>query len=124
MRTEQENLAASLCHLFNILPLWGLLTAGAIWFQLREESRRVVLHAQQAMIFNVMGLALVLIWLLVGLLAKVVKYVSLPLGQGLVLVNNGILLVLGAAYVIICLMGFARCLGGQSFHYPLIKVER
>lgn len=120
MRTRQEEILSALCHLFNAVPLWGLLFCGWIWFSVREESRVVVTQARQAMIFHVLLMAGLLVWLLLGLLSRVVWALSPTLGGLLDNLNLLILALLLVAYVAVCLYGFARRLSGLPFAYPLL----
>ena len=121
MRSHREYQFSALCHLLNALPLWGLFFCGWIWFALREESRMVVRHAQQAMIFHALLLAALSVWVLLGLLARIMGVLSQNLGDGLLLLNGWIIRLLLAAYIVICLYGSYRCLSRKPFRYPLVK---
>ena len=121
MRSEQEQQVAALCHLFNIIPLWGLLINGGIWFHLREESRKVVIHAYQAMIFHAMMLGVVLIYFVVWLLTKIIHSISERLAVMITQLNETIIWVLLIIYLVICLYGCIQCYRGRPFRYPLIR---
>ena len=121
MRTRQEQIVSALCHLFNAAPLWGLLFCGWVWFAMREQSRTVVRHARQAMIFHLLLMSGLLVWLLLDWLTRIIGVFSPSISGWLMQINNLILLVVLLAYVTICLIGFARCFSGQDFRYPLLS---
>jgi len=123
VRSEQEHWIVGFCHLINIVPLWGLLICGGIWFRLREESREVVLHAQQAILFHIMMLCAVLIWSLVLIFVKIVQKISEPLALVIDRINDAFVLVLFIVYALICLFGCIQCLQGRSFRYPLVRIQ-
>lgn len=121
MRTRQEQILSALCHLFNAIPLWGLLFCGWLWFSLREESRPVVHQARQAMIFHFLMMGAILISIMLEWLSRIIGVVlSLKLKFFLSTLNWWMIMVLLAVYGLICLYGFVRCLFGQPFRYPLV----
>jgi uncharacterized Tic20 family protein len=121
MRTRQEQLISALCHLFNAVPLWGLLFCGWVWFAMREESRGVVRQAQQAMTFHALLMGGLFIWMILEWFARIISVLSPTLSGILSETNSVILALLLLVYVSICLIGFARCLSGQPFQYPLLS---
>ena len=124
MRPQQEQLVGSLCHLFNAVPVWGLLFCGWIWMTMREESRTVVYHARQAMMFHSLLMVVLVAWIMLEMLAKVLNVLSPLLGGLFHHVNTALVCGVLGIYVIICLLGFLRSRAGQAFHYPLIKINR
>lgn len=121
MRTRQEQILSSMCHLLNAVPLWGLLFCGWFWFSMREESRLVVRQAQQAIMFHILLMGGLLVWMLLGWLSRLIGVLSPDLGQIFDMLNWLIIRLLLLGYVTVCLLGFARCLSGQSFRYPLVS---
>jgi uncharacterized Tic20 family protein len=124
MRTRQEQIHSAFCHLFNAIPLWGLLFCGLIWFSLREESRVVVRQAQQAINFHMLLMGGLLIWLLLETISRILGVLSPTLREILSRVNGVMIALVLLAYVATCLYGFARCLSGQRFRYPLVLRRR
>ena len=121
MRAGREHQWSALCHLCNAVPVWGMLFAGAIWFHLREESREVVGHARQAILFHGILLMVALVYMIVGFLSKILQFISAALGQTIDRMNDVIFYGLLAAYIGICLYGAVQCLHGLAFRYPLIR---
>jgi uncharacterized Tic20 family protein len=120
MRARQEELVRGLCHLFNAIPIWGLLFCGWIWMTLREESRAVVSVARQAMMFHSLMLVVLAAWMILEMLAKVVRVISPALGGVLSHLNSLIILLVLLLYVLICLYGALSAFRGIAFRYPLI----
>lgn len=123
MRRRQEEVFSSLCHLLNILPVWGLVFCGGLWYLFREESRRVIYHARQAILFHLPLMVLLLVWMLMGLLSRILQVVFPGVG---VILNNFNNWIMGGCYLVylaICLWGFARTLSGFPFQYPLVSVK-
>lgn len=121
MRAPQERLLSALCHLFNAIPLWGLLFSGLIWMRLREESRAVVWQAQQAMMFHAILMAGVLVCLLVHGLSRLVSILAPDVGAWLATANRWIVAALLIAYVVTCMVGFFMSLTGRTFRYPVVR---
>lgn len=121
MRARRESLCAGLCHLCNALLLWGLLFCGWMWYALREESRYVVRHARQAMVFHTLMMATLLVYILIELVVEVLRVLSPALGTGLHRVNTVLFVAVLVAYWSVCLFGAWRCLRGHDFHYPLLR---
>lgn len=120
MRTRQEQIVSALVHLFNAVPLWGLLFCGWVWFAMREESRQVVRQARQAMTFHTLLMGGLLIWMLLEWFSRLIKQLSPTLGNLLMGLNGAIVTGLLIIYAAVCLLGAARCLSGQPFNYPLV----
>jgi uncharacterized Tic20 family protein len=120
MRIRQEQLVSALCHLFNAVPLWGLLFCGWVWFALREESRFVVRNARQAMMFHGLMMAGLLIWMMLEWFSRIIGVLSPALSSLLSQLNNLIVTIFLLSYVAICLAGSARCYSGRPFRYPLV----
>lgn len=121
MRTRQERILMASCDFLNAIPLWGLLFCGWVWFWQREESRPVVRAAQEAMMFHTLLMGGLLIYLLLGWVARLSAVLSPTLGFILDQLNLLIVTVLLIAYAAVCLYGGAHRLSGQSFHYPLVS---
>jgi len=120
MRPRREHVYCGLCHVFNAIPLWGLLFCGWVWFTMREESRFVVYHARQAMTFHVLLMLALLIYAALELVSRVMGVLLPSFGGVLRQANDIILKVLLIAYVVICVEGGLQCLIGRRFHYPLL----
>jgi uncharacterized Tic20 family protein len=123
MRSTQEHSLAGVCHLFNVVPIWGLIAAGGIWYAVREESRFVVRHALQAMVFHAMLLVAGLVWLVLQLLCRLLQAISPALSNVLYGINDTIIQVLYVLYVGTCLLGCFRAFSGRPFRYPLVKIR-
>jgi uncharacterized Tic20 family protein len=120
MRRRDEQMMAALCHLFNGVPLWGLIFNGLVWFDSQEKSRFLVMQARQAMVFHGLFLACMFIWSIVELFTKLLGVLFAPLGSTLGFLNSAIIIALLALYLCTCLFGALRCWSGESFRYPLI----
>jgi uncharacterized Tic20 family protein len=120
MRAQREHVLSGLCHLFNAVPLWGLLYCGWMWYALREESRTVVYHARQAMTFHVVLMLGLLVYLALGFVARLLGVLLPELGGVFRQINDSILKAALLAYVAICVCGCVLCSTGRSFHYPLL----
>lgn len=120
MRRQNEQLICALCHLFNCVPLWGMVFNGVVWFANRESSRAAQIHARQAMFFHGMLLASVMVWMIVVLISRLFAVVIPPLGGLLNFLNTIVIAVLLAAHILTCLWGTWRCWTGQPFRYPLV----
>lgn len=121
MRRAREDFYCALCHLLNALPLWGLVGCGLIWYFLREESRRVIIHAQRAVTFHTLLLGAILIYIILDLVSRLMIQLVPGLFDYLRTLNHWLIRGLVAGYVMVCLYGFVRCLMGHSFHYPGLK---
>ncbi len=120
MRLRQEATYAGLAHLCNAIPVWGLLFCGWIMFAMREESRHIMLHTRQAMVFHALMLTMTLAYLVLEMLVRVLSVLMPLVGRGLHAFNTALFLVMLAAYISICLWGAYRCFSGRDFRYPLI----
>jgi uncharacterized Tic20 family protein len=120
MRPPRENLCGAFCHLFNVIPVWGMIFCAVMWYALREESRRVVEAARQAMLFHGALLVALLVWMLVGLALRVLTPITPGLADFAASINDGMMTIVYAVYAFICLLGGARLATGGVFRYPLI----
>ncbi len=120
MRSQREFTLSGLCHLFNIIPVWGLLVCGLIWYSLREESRTVVRQARQAMTFHALMMAGLLAGILLELLSKILRILSVNLGGLLSGINVTLITLFYLGYAAICIHGALRCFSRQTFNYPLL----
>lgn len=121
MRENQERFYAGTCHFFNWIPIWGILFAGAIWFFKREESRKVIFHARQAMRFHTLLMAILFVWCLINPIGKIVAEISPNFSRAFLWLNNRIFFSLYLVYLIVCLYGFTRTTAGYIFRYPIIN---
>ncbi|MCE5230928.1 DUF4870 domain-containing protein [bacterium] len=124
MRAPQESMYSGLCHLFNMIPLWGLLYCGWVFYSMREESRYIVRHAREAMIFHSLLMAATLVFLISELLRRLIAVLSPAIGSFLHNMNITIFMTVVAVYWVICLLGAWRCFSRQNFHYPFIGRPR
>lgn len=125
MRAPQEQLISALCHLFNAVPVWGLLFNGWIWFHLREESRTVRRTAQQAMTFHVLLMSGLLIWMLVASINRLLEALALGRLCGAIdYINDKIFAGLILVYIAICLFGALRVVSGKPFQYPMVRLRQ
>lgn len=120
MRRRDEHMMAALCHLFNAVPLWGLIFNVVIWYDARERSRFLAAQSRQAMLFHGAFLACIVIWSVVELFTLLLGALFRPLGATLGFFNSAIIIALLALYLSVCLFGALRCWSGESFRYPLI----
>lgn len=121
MRPRNEQQLAGLCHLFNAVPGWGMLFCGYVRYAMREESRLVVHHARQAMVFHSLILAGLMLWVLIELLCRVLAILSIYFSALLSSLNDLMVAGLIAVYVTTCLYGAWRCMSGRTFQYPLVR---
>ena len=124
MRQLQENRLSALCHAVNIIPFWGLVICGIVFFKVREESRRVQGQALQAMVFHAMLLGVTAVFFILQLLVRVLRVISAGLSEGLEAVNQGMVAVIFVVFAAFCLLGCVRCLRGEAFHYPLVRLPQ
>lgn len=117
---EDERLWASLAHLVAAIPLWGVVGDTAIWLYFKERSRDVVFHAQQAIFFQAGVLAIGLVWVLVGMLQKIISVISAGVGSLVATANNFFLIVFLILYACVCLFGAYKTWSGGTFLYPVI----
>lgn len=117
---EDERGFAAACHLLAAVPLWGIVFLAGIWIYFKERSREVVFHVQQAMMFQMVLLA-------VGVFALVVQMIALPmnvlhsgLSNLITTLNTFFLITVYTAYVCVCLWGVVQTMMGRPFLYPLI----
>lgn len=120
MRTRQEHQLCALCHLFNAIPLWGLLFCGWIWYAMREESRLVTGQARQSMFFHGLMMSGAFIFITLDLFVRVINYLSPMLGSILSMINITVMSVFMVLYVGCCLWGAHQSLKDQSFRYPIV----
>lgn len=120
MRDQQERYAAGLCHLFNLIPVWGIAFAGAIWFKLVEESRKVVFHARQAIAFQAVFMLALFAWILMRFVIKVVAEIFPNVSRLFDTINNTIIIGVYIVYAAFCLYGFVKTIAGGRFRYPLV----
>lgn len=124
MRAPEESVHAGLCHLCNMIPLWGLLYCGGVYFWMREESRYVVRNAREAMMFHCLLMLITLVFLVADILRRLMGVIIPPLGSLLWTVNMIIFAAVVVAYWATCLYGACRCFSNLQFHYPLIGRRR
>lgn len=124
MRAPQESNYAGLCHLFNMIPLWGLLYCGWALYSMREESRHIVRNAREAMIFHSMLMAAALVFLVSEMLGRLIGVLAPGIGSFLHELNMTIFLAVAMVYWAICFYGACRCFSQNDFHYPLIGRRR
>lgn len=124
MRAPQESNHAGFCHLCNMIPLWGLLYCGLVLYWMREESRYVVRNAREAMIFHSLLMAATFVFLVAGMLGRLLGVLSPGIGSFLNELNMVIFYAIVAVYWMICLYGAYRCFSQDDFHYPLIGRRR
>lgn len=119
-RQEQEHNLAALCHLCNVVPIWGLIFCGMVWFNSREKSRYLIEQTQQAMVFHgalmLAFIAVVVVQILSGIVAYVIPFVGTPLD----FINHAITYILLLAYTVACLWGAVSCYQGKPFRYPFV----
>lgn len=120
MRRTDEQAMAALLHLCNVIPLWGLIFCGGMWFINRETSRYMVAQSRQALYFHGFFLFGILVWMLIELVTKLLKYLFPPLGVPLSFLNTLIITGLLIVYIFICLWGAWRCWSGENFRYPFL----
>ena len=123
MRAPQEKTLAASCHFFNVIPVWGLIFCGGIWYAIREESRFVVGHARQAMVFHATLLVALLVWVLLGLVCRILDVISASFSHFLNSLNDGIMALFYVVYLAFCLLGCVRTFTGRPFHYPLVGIR-
>ncbi len=124
MRAPQESNNAGLCHLFNMVPLWGLLYCGWVLYSMREESRYIVRNAREAMIFHSLLMAATFVFLVTGMLGRLIGVLAPAVGAFLNELNMTIFYAFVAVYWAICFYGACRCFAQYEFHYPLIGRRR
>jgi uncharacterized Tic20 family protein len=109
----EERTLAALTHLAGlsgyVIPLGGMLVPIVIW-AVKSESRVVSSIAKQALLLNLVVFALIaasaLLWLTVVLIPLVILF----------------WIVLGAAAVVLPIVGAIKASEGSYFRYPLIGV--
>jgi uncharacterized Tic20 family protein len=121
MRRQQEQDLAAIGHACNVVPVWGLVLCGLIWFYARERSRYLTAQAQQAMVFHGLLLFMLVVWSLIELFARLIGFLVPLLGDLIKTFNLAVIYAALAGYVIICLVGAWRCWREGSFRYPLIR---
>ena len=121
MRRRDEQIVATLCHLGNAIPLWGLIVCGWIMFDNREKSRYLVAQARQAMYFHGILLAGILVCIWFRVFSSLVGFVFPPLRGIMIGFNQIVLLLLLAVHFVICARGAWRCWMGEPFRYPIVK---
>ncbi|GEM_PF-537960 len=119
MRDDERPFAA-LAHLLAAIPLWGVIGDTVIWLYFKERCREVVFHAQQAILFQVTVLVLIVVAEVAALLGRIVRFINENLSEFILDANYKILIVCFVAYVAICLYGAWVTWTGGSFLYPFI----
>ena len=117
---EEERGFAALIHLLNAIPLWGVVFITVIWIYFRERSREMIFQAQQAMVFHIVSLVIVLVWLVVEMITFPVHVLSEPVASAIDAGNLFLLVVCLAIYAMICLTGVGLTLLGRPFLYPVL----
>lgn len=120
MRKRDEELFATLCHLFNAIPVWGMIFNGLALFWSRETSRNVSRQASQAIFFHALMLFSIIVWSLVELITHLIGIVFGPLGGILHFFNSTILFALMVLYWGTCAWAAFQTYNGVSFRYPLV----
>lgn len=120
MRRRDEQVTASICHIGNAVPIWGLLFAGWLWFHNRETSRYLIAQSRQALYFHGLFLFCILVWMAVKLVTLLLHVLFAPLGGVLDWFNNVIISLLLVSYVLTCFWGAWCCWGGRPFRYPIV----
>ncbi|MFH0795158.1 MAG: DUF4870 domain-containing protein [bacterium] len=120
MLKQNEREASALIHVGIIIPGWGLLIAGLVWFYFKELSRRVVFQAQQAIFFQILLLLAGVVALLLGNLCKLVEVVSPTFGEMLAKFNFWLFAGVFGVYAAVCLFGVYKVLCGEEFRYPIV----
>lgn len=123
MRQRQEQTLGGLCHLVNVIPVWGLILCGWIWYAVREESRYVVRHARQAMVFHAALLMALLVWVVLGLLGRLLSVFSIWLSEIIGYTNNVMMAAVMLIYAAVCLYGCVSTMAGRDFRYPWVRIH-
>lgn len=119
VREEERGYAAAV-HLLNAIPLWGFLFTAGMWVWFKERSREVVFHVQQAMVFQMVFLAVIVFFLAVNLLGLPVRVLAPAMADLMSRLNFFFLVSCYTAYAGVCLAGTVMTLLGRSFLYPFV----
>ncbi|MCB2155903.1 DUF4870 domain-containing protein [bacterium] len=117
---EEERGFAALIHLLNAVPLWGVVFITVIWIYFRERSRELIFHAQQAMVFHIVSLVILLVWLIIGMITLPVRVLSENVASVIETANLAVLIVCLSIYGVVCLAGVGLTLAGRPFLYPVL----
>lgn len=119
LRDEERGFAAA-AHLLGAVPMWGLVFLILMWIYFKERSRGVVFHVQQAAVFFSAQLAILLVYVGIGLVLKPIAIINEWLAGVLASINWLVLVVCFGAYIITCLYGTVKTFLGRPFFYPAI----
>jgi len=115
-----ERWMGMLSHLLGVIPLWGVIFDTVIWLYYRLSSRPIVFQAQQALIFQLLSLVLVLFALLAILAGRLVMIAyNLPIYPTMAQIEM-IAIVAYCVYSLCCLIAVMRVSGGHFFLYPFL----
>jgi len=117
---QEEKKFSALAHIFALIPFWGILGNGIIWYSFKEKSKEVIFHAHQAIFFQITLLIFFGFALLVELFCRLLKVVHLDLAMLLSRFNHLIFYIGVLIYALMCLFAAWTILSGSNYEYPII----
>lgn len=117
---EDERGFAAAGHLLGAIPLWGFFFLALIWVYFKERSRQVVFQIQQAMLFQMVFLAVAVFALAIYLLLMPVHVLNAGLADFLYKANTFLLVSIYIVYACVCVAAMAFTLIGKPFLYPMV----
>lgn len=114
---------AGLIHLLNIIPLWGVLFNGIIWYLVREKNEDLVFNALQAIFFHSIFLALFIIGCGIHLFCLPIKFIVEQIGVLFIAINWSVIVICWVGYICTCLYGSYKKFNGEDFEYPFVGAK-
>lgn len=122
-----ERFMAALAYLGGVIPIWGIVMAWVIREVWRERSRHVVFHTVQVIWWQTALLLAFVIYVLTQQAVRVTVAAEggAPAGfRNLVgameSINEWVILVVSALYIVLCLIFVWRTLDGHDVKIPII----
>lgn len=111
---------AGITHLVNIVPLWGLVFNGVIWYIFKDKSKYVVFNAIQSIFFHLFFLTVMIIGIAFQVFIMLIKLLLSQIGSLLEFGNWTVMMVFFTVYILTCILGAWRIFNGEDFLYPFI----